>query len=206
MEQSILPSNSLIKSEQKAPERKTPEPLVSGKSRKKKKTIKERFVSTFINGDPTDLKSRVFYDILVPLIKKSIDDSVHILLYGKKSNSGPPINGEITSYNRMASGRTYVIGPTEIAQKRQRNSTRTFCDISFDDWGDALRVKENIESSIKTFGNVTVQEVFTWSGLKSDWTDCNYGWTSLYGIELISGDDGAVLKLPPAIQLPNPFD
>ena len=71
MEQSSLPSNSLMNKEEK-PEKKKVKSVVSGKVKKKGKTFGEKVVENFVNEDVEDVKGYLVSDVVIPTINPLI--------------------------------------------------------------------------------------------------------------------------------------
>ena len=123
MEQSTLPSNSLMNQKEVTKHKKEISPVVSGKVKKKGKSFGKRVVDSFINEEVDDVKGYLISDVLIPTVKKTILDVIRMFFYGRASN---PDGSIITPYNTMSRGRTYLMGSSTMPN---RISKKTFDDI-----------------------------------------------------------------------------
>ena len=199
MEQSNLPSNSLMdKKDTTKPEKEKIIPVVSGKVKKRKKSFGEKFVNSFINEGVDDVGTFVKEEIFIPTIKKAILDVISMIFYGRP-NTPDKSTGSIINYNSMSRGRTYLMGS---APAPKRVAKRTFNDIWFEDKSDMESVVANLNQIVQTYGVVSVADLFELSGQSSLHTDNNYGWTNLEAMEVVKNHGGYILKMPP----PRPID
>lgn len=207
MDQSSLPSNSLMNQKEKEEpsiEKLEVVPVVSGKVVRKKKSLGRKFVDTFISEDITDIPNYLKTQVLVPLIKKAVLDTMSILLNGK-TRGGYSNSNEVRRYDRMGiggSGNVYLMGSSPVTQNKNSSiEKRTFNDLYYEDGGEGERVRENIEGIFNTYQKVRVADVLELSGMSDliEFPDNNYGWTNLSGMQLIhDGKGGSTLKMPPA--------
>ena len=196
MEQSTLPSNSLMNQKEVTKHKKEISPVVSGKVKKKGKSFGERVVDSFINEEVDDVKGYLISDVLIPTVKKTILDVIRMFFYGRASN---PDGSIITPYNTMSRGRTYLMGSSTMPN---RISKKTFDDIWFENRGDAEIVEDNLNAIMTEYKVVSVADLFELSNQSSDFTDNRFGWTDISNMRIIQSGGGYVLKMPP----PRPID
>ena len=196
MEQSTLPSNSLMNQKEVTKHKKEISPVVSGKVKKKGKSFGKRVVDSFINEEVDDVKGYLISDVLIPTVKKTILDVIRMFFYGRASN---PDGSIITPYNTMSRGRTYLMGSSTMPN---RISKKTFDDIWFENRGDAEIVEDNLNAIMTEYKVVSVADLFELSNQSSDFTDNRFGWTDISNMRIIQSGGGYVLKMPP----PRPID
>lgn len=196
MEQSNLPSNSLMDKKDTKQKKEKLSPVVSGKVKKKGKSFGEKFVDNFINEEVDDVKGYLISDVLVPTIKKTILDIIKMFFYGK---SNIPDGSSITPYNRMSGGRTILMGSSTAPK---RTSKKTFDDIWFENRGDIETVVDNLDMIMKTYKVVSVADLFELCSQESVFTDNRFGWTDLGAMKVVQSQGGYILKMPP----PRPID
>ena len=194
MEQLNLPSNSLT-NQKKLEKTSKREPVVSGKTKKKSKSIVERMVNSFVSVDPEDVKRYLIKGVLEPTLKKTVIDVIKMYFYGNKSGAPDNSTPEIVSYNRMSGGsRTYLLGSSNMTRK----SKRSFDDIWFSNYDDVEKVQNDLNAAMATYKQVTVADLFESAKQPSEFTDNRYGWKSLADAQIVEVSDGWVLKMPPA--------
>lgn len=205
MDQSSLPSNSLMNQKEKEEpsiEKLEVVPVVSGKVVRKKKSLGRKFVDTFISEDITDIPNYLKTQVLVPLIKKTVLDTMSILLNGK-TRGGYSNSNEVRRYDRMgigSSGNVYIMGSSN-ANQNSSIKKKTFNDLYYESASDGEDVEENIKGIFNTYRKVRVADVLELSKMSEyiEFTDNNYGWTDLTGMQLVyDSNGGATLKMPPA--------
>lgn len=194
------PSNShKSKSEKKANEKKEKkvEKVVKGKVKVKKKGELGKFAGMFISEDVHDVKSYVIMDVIVPLIKKGITETVDMILYGgsdsKKSRSGK------ISYS------SYYDRRDRDRKESSRSSVRTgrydFDSIVLESRGEAEEVIDRLGELIDNYGVASVADLYDLVGVDFEYTDNKYGWTNIRNAEPIRTRDGYMLKLPKALPI-----
>lgn len=68
--------------------------------------------------------------------------------------------------------------------------------IIFDSRISAEEAKEKMEETIDEFGYVAVSDLYEIAGIKNDYLDSKYGWTSLRNAKVIRCRDGHYIDLP----------
>lgn len=198
------PNSHKYKESQKAlttgedkPEKKI-EKVVTGAVKTKKKSEVRKFTDIFVAEDMSNVGSFIFNDVVVPAIKKLIYDAgknaLEMSLFGGAKRSDRDSNGPSVSYRKFYDDRDY-----DRFSDRPRARVRfDFDDISFTNRGDAERVLDEMFSSIRRYGLVTVAELYEMCGLEQPFTAHNFGWMSLRGADVERGRDGYYLRLPKA--------
>lgn len=193
MEQSNLPSNSLMDHKDTTkPKKEKITPVVSGKVKKKGKSLGEKFVDSFVSEGVDDIRGYLFSDVLMPTVKKTIIDVIKMIFYGKTSI---PDGSTIIPYDRMSrGGRTILMGSSTVPK---RTSNKTFDDIWFENRGDVESVVDNLGAIMATYGVVSVADLFELSNQTSVFTDNRFGWTDISAMKVVQSQGGYILKMPP---------
>jgi len=197
-------TNSLtVKPEKQIEEKKKLNKVVSGPVKTKKKSKIAQF---FQSEDMQRIKSYIAGDIIVPLIKKGITDTLDIVLYGD-TNRKKRSAANVVSYNRYYDDRRY-----DEPRLRDRDRDRydggrrsiayNFDDVTFESRIEADRVLSAMNDVIESYKMVSVADMYDLSGLSGNWTDNNYGWFNLSTADIRRTRDGwYVLDLPKAVPL-----
>lgn len=195
MEQRELPSNSLMNNKKKEPEKI--KPVIDGGASIKKKSFGERFADKFISKDIDNIPRYLMDDVLIPLAKKTVLDTIEILLNGKKSRGSR--DGEIVPYNRMnRRNNVYFLGSSSASSSSRK---KTFNDLYFDDCAKGEDVWSGINEHLSTYPTLSILQLLELANLEqfSEWTDNNYGWFNMVGMKReYDSKGGMTLKLPPA--------
>jgi len=173
------------------PEKKI-EKIISGAARVKKKTRFQRFKDAFISEDVGDIKSYIFFDVLIPAGKKLISDSVDAVLYGMAGvkRNAPASRISYDKYSTREPRR-------DIIRDRDRKGFG-FDDILLDSRQEAMDVLAAMDEIISAYGMARVADLYELVGITGDHTDNKYGWTDIRNAEAVRVRDGYILKMPKA--------
>lgn len=158
-------------------------PVVSGKVTKKSKGL----LNGFIQEDAKTIASSIKEDIIVPTLKDVIFNtfktSIEMLLWGE-SNSG------YTSHNRRSSGNTNynnMYTNRQVTNRRQGSPRSRYevAVVEFEQHLDAELVLESLEDQIDKYGCFSIADYYKASRQPYDYTDENYGWTDMRGIQIV---------------------
>lgn len=176
-------------------EQKNIQPIVTSTVKTKRRSGWDIFKEQFISEDKDKIKEYIFMDVLIPSIKNTIDDivanSIHMLLFGgsrKASNSAPATRVSYTAY--------YDSNKRNTPAPRSAASTYSYSDIILETRGEADAVLNEMNAIINRYHSAKVADLYDLVGLTGNYTDNNYGWTSLNSAEIIRQRDGYLLKLP----------
>ena len=175
-------------------------PVVSGSTTTQKKSGFGKFAENIIAEDAKSVGSYLLTDVLLPAVKKSIDDivsnGIHMLLYGKAAESRSSGISKI-SYNSYYSGR----GLSEPVRAGS-NSAFDYDNIIFENRGDAEAVLVHMQDILDQFGQVSVGELYDLADVAApSYTVNKYGWTNLRNAQVLRCRDGYILKLPRAVMI-----
>lgn len=178
-------------------EKKKVEKVVTGTVRTKKKTDIQKFASIFVPEDVNSVKDYILLDVIVPLIKKAISDTVEVILYpgGKKNDSRASKISYREYYERDRDRRMNYSAP-------RARSGYDFDNVILDSRGEAEEVLSRMDELIDVYGTVSVADLYDLVGVTgSNYTDNKYGWTDIRSAEVIRVRDGYTIKLPRALPL-----
>ena len=204
-----LPNSHKYKESVKAKEASSPsasdkkiEKVIKGKALIKKKSEMSKFADVFIAEDMKSVGSYILMDVIVPTVKRAITDviknGVDMLFYGSKGSSGRSSSASRISYTpyyeRSRSRDAYPAEP-------RTRSRQTFDNLLLETRGEAEDVLTRMDELIEAYGIVSVADLYELVGVDGEYTDNNYGWTSLRSAEVVRTRDGYLLSLPKAMPI-----
>ena len=185
-------------------EEKKVEKVISGEAKLKKKSGTRKLADVFITEDVANVKSHVVSDIIVPAVKKIVSDivkdGIDMILYGatgQRKTYSDGFRGGLVDYSKMSTSRD---GRRPVNTPRLDN-TPSYDNIVLNNKGDAEVVLSTMDDIIDSYGEVSVAALYELVGLKSRYTDNNYGWTNLGNARVTRVVDGYLLDLPRAVPL-----
>ena len=181
------------------PERKL-DSIVSGQVTTQKKSGFSKIASSIIAEDARNVGAFIVTDVLIPAIKKSLDDivsnGIHMLLYGRAAESRSGSLASKVSYSGFYQ-KTY-----SDRDRTQDVSSFDYDSIVFSNRGDAEAVLSAMDDIIDRYGVVSIGDLYELSDISSpSYTVNKYGWTNIRSAEVIRCRDGYMLKMPKATVL-----
>ena len=175
--------------------------VITGSVTTRKKPLSKKFAEVFFNSDMEDVKSYIFYDVIVPGIKDAISDAVNIILYGdsRRGSNSRSSNQTYVSYSGFSS-------PKSKSKNNQSRPVRTrtntdIQDIIFESRGEAEEVLGNLVDFIVDYGVASVADLYDLVGITGPFTDNKYGWTDLSMATVVRVRDGYLINLPRAVAI-----
>lgn len=195
------PNSHRFKEEQKTDvkeESKKLEKVVNGSVKVRKKShLKEALIS----DDASNIKSYIVMDVLIPAIKKAISDivknGIEMLLYGDSGRS----NGQRSPSSSVSYRDYYDRRDDRYRPNPSQRQGRSIDDLVIESRGEAEEVLTRMDELLETYKMVTVADFYDLVGVTCDYTDNNYGWTSLRSAEVVRVRDGYIIKLPRALPI-----
>lgn len=181
--------------------------VVTGTTIVRKKSVGDKIRDTFIAEDLVKVKDYVVTDVIVPNIKKAIDDivsnGIHMVLYGSGTGSRSSSSNRIhtSSSSPRISYKDYYDGRTSPSAVGSRTNFYNFDDVVFDTRGDAELVLDQLVDMLSSYGVVTVQDYYDSCGVTSDYTTCDYGWRTLKTASIARVPEGYIIRMPRAIDI-----
>lgn len=185
-------------------EKRVTKAVVSGGASTKKKSEIRKIADNFASSDTENVKSYILQDVIVPAVKRVLDDlivgSLRMILYGERGTSdGRRSNASKVSY------RSYY---ERESDRRRDNDNRVragfeYDDIEFDYRGDAEAVLTSMEDVIEQYDIVSVNDLYDLAGISNNNPSTNrYGWTNLSTAQIVRTRNGKyIIKLPRAMPL-----
>ena len=195
------PNSHRFKEEQKTDvkdESKKLEKVVNGSVKVRKKShLKEALISE----DASNIKSYIVMDVLIPAIKKAISDivknGIEMLLYGDSGRR----NGQLSPSSSVSYRDYYDRRDDRYRPNPSLRQGRSIDDLVIESRGEAEEVLTRMDELLETYKMVTVADFYDLVGVTCDYTDNNYGWTSLRSAEVVRVRDGYIIKLPRALPI-----
>lgn len=172
------------------------EKVVTGVVKPKKKGIVRKLSDIFISEDIGDVKSYIFWDIVIPSLKDAIEDTIHMMLRGD--------SGRRRSGSSKISYREYWNKPDRGNTSRHSTSARTsysYDDVVLGSRGEAEEVLARMDELIDRYSIVSVADFYDLVGITGNFTDNKYGWTDIRSATVVRVRDGYMIKLPKAMPL-----
>lgn len=191
-----FPSNSHESKQQQKPK---VEKVITGVATTKKKSEATKFAEVFIAEDISNVKNYVIVDVLIPAIKKAINDivsnGIEMILYGENgspSASKKSISSKIsyTPYYKMSSG-----SQKEISAPKPK-SVYEYDTIILDNRADAERLLMGMDEHIRAYGMISIADYYDMAEVSSEHTTNKYGWTDLREAKVVRIREGYTIKLP----------
>lgn len=201
------PSNSQQRRPAPAPDKpKTVEKIVTGNVTMRKPTLGKKARELFLSGSAQSVWGYVAYDILLPALKDTLADvvigGVERSLFGdsrgprsRSMGSGPSFGQtNYGNFSKSPSGR-YAKDDRQVS--RRARSTHSFGEIVLDTRAEADQVLMLMTELVDTYGQATVNDLYSALGVTGEFTDVTYGWTDLMDARVIRRNYGYILDLPP---------
>lgn len=185
------------KLEQKQSEKKV-EKVISGSAKAKKKSEVKKLTDVFISEDICNVKSYIWNDIIVPIVKKAISETVDVILYGESGHSKKKSPASRVSY------RSYYEDRDDNRRRDYgsiRRSNYDYNDIVLENRGDAEEVLIKLDELIDVYGSASIADLYDMVGMSGSYTDNRYGWDKPGVGSVVRVRDGWLLKLPKVIIL-----
>lgn len=185
------------KLEQKQPEKKV-EKIISGSAKVKKKSEVKKLTDVFISEDISNVKSYIWNDVIVPIVKKAISETVDVILYGESGHSKKKSPASRVSY------RSYYEDRDDNRRRDYgsiRRSNYDYNDIVLENRGDAEEILIKLDELIDVYGSASIADLYDMVGMSGSYTDNRYGWDKPGVGSVVHVRDGWLLKLPKVIIL-----
>lgn len=179
------------KNKEKKAEEKKPEIRPIQNTVVKKETTFGKIKKAFISEDAQNLKDWFFQDVLVPVVKKTIMDSVDIVLNGQTGrgsrNSSRNADRPYTSYYRKSEDR-YA---DDTSSRRW-----AYQDVIIPAREDADDVLSQLDDILDNYPQVRVSDLNDILNVSGQYTDNRYGWTNIRSAEVVSVRGGYMIRMP----------
>lgn len=192
-ERSAFPPSSTTK---KKPEEKKVEKVITGEVTTRKKSLGKKFSETFLGDDINNVRSYIFFDVIIPAVKDTISNvvsnGIEMLLFGEPRRTGSKSNGSYTSYSNY-----YSKKEERRSTPSSRGTAHDFRDIILQTRGEAEEVLSNLVDIVYDYGSASVADMYDLVGITGNFTDNKYGWTDLSGCRVNRARGGGyIIDLP----------
>lgn len=203
----LKPNSHKSKEIEKRKQKKEPvAKVISGKAKIKKKSELSKIADIFIAEDIDNVKAYILEDVVIPSIKKTIEDvvnnSIRMLFW---NGSAPKSSGNKVSYSSYS--KQYERGDRFSREAKSSSYSRmrrgySYSDVIVDTRAEADDVLNRMDEIVQTYGCVSVADLFDLVGADAEYTDNKYGWMDISAAYPQRVRDGWMIKLPK----PLPFD
>lgn len=199
------PGNSQKKAKDENSAKPRIESVVTGEVIRQKKSLGRRFADTFTGADAKSVWEFIVMDVLVPAAKDMVSDAVsqgvERMLFGDSTSrsrgrgySGPSSTGSYVSYNRFsAPSISRREGPEKKHRARQSSDQN---EVILQSRHEADEVLDKLFDQVNNYDYATVADLYDLLGEESQFTDQNWGWTSMKGSDVVRVRQGYLIKLP----------
>lgn len=170
--------------------------VVSGQAKTKKKSGFRKVADALIAEDASNVRDYIFSDVIIPSLKKTINDVVtntlEMFLYGKSGGVSKTSSSKI-SYRSYYDGKK-----SDISDRSSRvRDGFDYDEIEFETVGDAESVLVGMSDVIDRYNVVSIGDFYDLAGIQtSNYNLNNYGWTSLNGAKVVRTGTGYIIKFP----------
>lgn len=167
---------------------------LKGKVVEKKKGLGERIAEAFIMTDGASIKDYLIFNVLIPGVKNTIENVVHMILF--------PTKGDSRITRRGGESRIIPVtyrGRFEDRHRDDRAYSRfkgNKTELIFDSREDAEEILGIMIRKIERTGFASVKDLYREAELPTDFTYDSWGWRSLYDAIVIQTREGWLLKMP----------
>ena len=193
-----FPSNSSLSSirpptrTKAGEESEEPVKTLDGTIKPQKKSFMKRIADAFIATDGKSIKDYMIFDVLIPGLKRSVEDVVHMMLYNDKKSPRIERNrGESRirrlEYSSLRSATDEMLSPRLVSGQ---------CDLVFPTRQKAEQALDMVQERIEDRTFATLKYYYTITKQPTDWTQENWGWRSMAGAKIVEVREGFVLRMP----------
>ena len=202
------PNSNRFKEEQKqAAEKKRMTKVVTGAVQVKPKSGARKFAEGFFAGDAASVKQHIRDEVIIPGAKELIwsifTNALDMFLFpgGGKHKYKDRFASEFISYSSISNKNR---GHSALASASSQKTTNVFNfdSIVFTSRGDAEMVLQRLREEIRTYGVVSVLDLYDAIDRSAPFTANKYGWFSLdnASVERTRGG-GYVIAFPKAVAI-----
>lgn len=196
--------------EQKELKHKEIKPVIKGETKLHKKSFLNKMVRAFVSEDIENIPSVIFYDVVVPAVKKTAYEIITDSSYRILNDDSGTLRRSLSQTRYGGYFRSDTERPRSVS-KNSRNDvnfrdykggTQQYDSVAFGNRPDAEMVLEAMLEAISIYDSVSIADYYELADIPNDnYTLNNYGWTDLSSAKIIQVKNGYMIKLPKAIQL-----
>lgn len=205
------PNSRVAKTEQaREASTKKVEKVITGPVTVKKKSEIRKFTDVFFASSMEDVTNYLVHDLIVPAVKNTTLDGIinvaSMLFFGTtRGRDGRSYSSRADRVSYDQSYRRYDdrrYDDRRYDDRRDDNRRGYFeQDICFRYREDADRVLRHLDDVMREYKLVSVADLNEALGVTGEYTDHDYGWTSLHTARVDNTREGYVLRLPKAMPI-----
>lgn len=189
-----------------AEEVKTPEKIVTGEVKRRKKPRYKRWAELFFGGStPRDIGGYILLDVLIPAARDTVvnagREGLELLIYPDGRHVSSRHYDDRPRRSRGSRVRYDIVSAPGSRQRPRDISSRArsvhdFDEILIDSRVEAEEIIQQLYEYLERYEEVTVAQLYGLLGISPAYTDQKYGWLDLRGLRPIRTKDGYLLDLP----------
>lgn len=177
----------------------------------KKKGMLHRLGKAMLEDSLDNVKERTFNDVIVPgmkmLLFDAVVDTLDAMIFGNSGlaprgyqNRPRAFNNQQTSYSSYYNNHA-ARRPQRASKEEYGGHSMDPDDVIVGTRREANRLLNDMNDYIRQYGQASIATLYDMVGLDSDWTDDQYGWSSIKGAQIRHVRDGYLIVLPPTHEL-----
>lgn len=203
-----FPGNSHNENPSPKQKPKKVEQVVKARVVRQKQPLSKRFKEHFMPSGGEPIGEHILFNVLLPGAQAAASEVLHQsidIIMPVSSRRGVPRRGVggFTEYRNGGTRRTPWDreDPRESGVDRRTRATHSFDQVIIYDRAEAQTVLDEMYNLLDQYDQVTVGDFYDCVGETKEFTDENYGWTTLAGTRIIRRNGGYVVDLPPTEHL-----
>ena len=172
-------------------------------ARIRKQGLVRRLAKSIIEDSIETARERAIEDIIVPGFKALIFDTItemfDVMLFGGGGERPYRASDRRYSSRQQASKTSYTDYYRDGVRNERGNRRESLYkpdDIIVDTRVEARNALDELDLTIRKYGQASVADFYDIVGVTGDWTDNQYGWTNLRGATIKPVRDGFMIVLP----------
>lgn len=185
-------------------EKEAIEKVVTGEVIQKKKGFGSKFREVFLGMELKNATRYIAADVLLPALRNTIVEAtsrgIERLIYGEAApprrsgyGQGPRIAYDRPGARYAPQSRAYTPGGHSHPIHPRRSD---IADIILMNREDAELVVERLGDIIAAYDVVSVADLYDLVGIPSNYTDNNWGWTSIHYVDIRQVREGWMIDMP----------
>ena len=191
------PSNSHKSREQKEEREKVEKIVINPVVSKKKNGLERLLGQIFSSEDSVDIKSVILSDVIIPLIKTGLSNTLDTILYPR----GNPDRRSTASRISYWTPTNMTRAPETRGCSSNQQQTYDYNSYGIKTRGEADEILSRMNEIIDHYGIVRVADFYEMLGVTGNFTDNDYGWNDIHSAQICHTRDGFVIKFPRALPL-----
>lgn len=170
---------------------------------KVKKSIGREIKESLISEDAGNVKSYILTEVVIPgirdLLTSMATSALDMIFYGETRSRRGYSRGSLFDYNGISSRKASGVHNIYDRDRRydERSYSRSYNDFIIPTRKEAEEVLLEMRDTLDRYGTCRVADLYQAVGADShNYTDYNYGWTSLANVHISPARGGWRIELP----------